>query len=145
MPIAQLYLVTSHYGEDAIAGLLEEASHFYAAALYPEMEVPPVERVRILVTDVAPAHWATGGAIVSKGGVPAPYFSCIAMRGREPATLQAMMEGFTRLVARHLDCDLSLVRGRLIEIEAEHWYIAGTPASAARASEIRARKQGPTP
>lgn len=141
MPVAQIHLVASRYDERAIAGLLEEASHFYAAALYPEMEVPPVERVRIFITDVAPANWATGGAQVSKGGAAAPYFSCIAMKGRKPEVLQAMMQGFTRLVVKHLGCDSALVRGRLIEIEAAHWFIAGEPADRTRAAEIANRAQ----
>ena len=140
MPVTQLYLVTSAYAPEAIAELLTEASHFYAAALYPEMETPPVERVRIFITDVAPDHWATGGRPVSQGGAPAPYFSCIAMKGRTSERIQAMMAGWTDLIVRHLGCDASLVRGRLIEIEPEHWYISGTPASELRAAEIAARK-----
>jgi phenylpyruvate tautomerase PptA (4-oxalocrotonate tautomerase family) len=142
MPVAQLYLVASEYAPEAIAALLNEASHFYAAALYPEMETPPVERVRIFITDVAAPHWATGGEQVSQGGSPAPYFSCIAMKGRPLERIQAMMAGWTDLIVRHLGCDRSLVRGRLIEIEPEHWYIAGTPASQLRAAEIAARQAG---
>ena len=142
MPVAQLYLVASAYPEQAIADLLQEASVFYAAALYPEMERAPVERVRIFVTDVTPAHWATGGVPVSQGGQPAPYFTCIAMKGRTAERIQAMMAGFTDLIVRNLDCDKALVRGRLIEIEPEHWFISGTPASQARAAEVAARQAG---
>jgi phenylpyruvate tautomerase PptA (4-oxalocrotonate tautomerase family) len=139
MPVAQLYLVTSEYGDEALSALLSDVSTFYAAALYPEMEVPPVERVRIFVTDMAPAHHATGGVQVSKGGKAAPYFSCIAMKGRAAERLNAMMAGFTDLIVQHLQCDPALVRGRLIEIEPEHWYISGRPASELRAAEIAAR------
>jgi phenylpyruvate tautomerase PptA (4-oxalocrotonate tautomerase family) len=139
MPVAQLYLVASEYAPETIAALLAEASTFYAAALYPEMATPPVERVRIFVTDVAPEHWATAGKPVSAGGTPAPYFSCIAMKGRPAERLRAMMAGWTELIIRHLACDGAMVRGRLIEIEPEHWYIAGTPASQLRASEIATR------
>lgn len=142
MPVAQLFLVTSAYDEQAVAGLLEAASTFYAAALYPEMEQPPVERVRIFVTDVAPAHWATGGLQISMGGKAAPYFTCIAMKGRPAERINAMMAGFTDLIVQHLGCDKALVRGRLIEIEPEHWFISGTPASQIRAAEIAARKAG---
>jgi phenylpyruvate tautomerase PptA (4-oxalocrotonate tautomerase family) len=142
MPVAQLYLVTSAYSPDAVTALLAEASAFYAAALYPEMAVPPVERVRLFITNMAPDQMAIGGIQVSHGGTPAPYFSCIAMKGRSAETLQAMMAGFTELIIKHLGCDASLVRGRLIEIEPEHWYISGTPASELRAAEIAARKSG---
>lgn len=139
MPVAQLYLVASEYTPEAIAALLAEASSFYAAALYPDMDVPPLERVRIFITDVAPDHWATGGKQVSQGGAPAPYFSCIAMKGRPPERIQAMMAGWTELIVRHLGCESALVRGRLIEIEPDHWFIAGTPASGVRAAEIARR------
>jgi phenylpyruvate tautomerase PptA (4-oxalocrotonate tautomerase family) len=143
MPIAQLYLVPSAYDPEAITALLAEASSFYAAALYPEMETPPVERVRIFITAMAPDACATGGVQISNGGVPAPYFSCIAMKGRPPERIQAMMAGWTDLIVRHLQCDASLVRGRLIEIEPEHWYISGVPASELRAAEIAARTADP--
>ncbi len=142
MPVAQLYLVTSAYEPDAITALLAEASGFYAAALYPEMEVAPVDRVRLFITDMAPDKMAIGGVQVSHGGTPAPYFSCIAMKGRSADTLNAMMAGFTGLIIKHLGCDAALVRGRLIEIEPEHWYISGIPASELRAAEIAARKAG---
>lgn len=139
MPVAQIYLVAQAYPPQAIADLLVEASAFYAAALYPEMENPPIERVRIFINDVAPEHWATGGKAVSQGGHAAPYFSCIAMKGRSADVIQAMMAGFTDLVVRHLGCDKALVRGRLIEIEAAHWFVSGQPASQVRAAEIANR------
>ena len=142
MPVAQLFLVSSEYDPAAIAALLQEASAFYAAALYPEMEHAPVERVRLFVTDIAPQHWATGGVPVSQGGKAAPYFTCIAMKGRTAERINAMMAGFTDLIVRHLGCDPALVRGRLIEIEPEHWFISGTPASQTRAAEIAARQAG---
>lgn len=141
MPVAQIYLVAEAYPPQAIADLLAEASAFYAAALYPEMETPPIERVRIFISDVAPEHWATGGKPVSQGGAAAPYFSCIAMKGRPADRINAMMAGFTDLIVRHLGCPASMVRGRLIEIEPEHWFIAGQPASTIRASEIASRTQ----
>ena len=128
MPVAQLYLVTQLYEPAAISDLLAEASAFYASALYPDMTSPPLERVRIFITDVSPDHWATGGKQISQGGTPAPYFSCIAMKGRSADRLNAMMAGFTDLIVRHLGCPAHMVRGRLIEIEPEHWYIAGQPA-----------------
>ncbi|MFM5906992.1 MAG: 4-oxalocrotonate tautomerase [Novosphingobium sp.] len=142
MPVAQLFLVSSEHDPAAIAALLEEASAYYAAALYPEMERPPIERVRIFVTDIAPQHWATGGMAVSRGGKAAPYFTCIAMKGRPAARINAMMAGFTELIVRHLGCDAAMVRGRLIEIEPEHWFISGQSASQARAAEVAARKSG---
>lgn len=142
MPVLQFHLVTSAYRPEAIAALIENASYFYAGALYPEMEQPPVDRVRAFVSDVSPDHWATGGVQVSRGGVPAPYFTCLSLKGRPADQLKHLMSGLTDLIARHLACEARLVRGQLIEIEPAHWFIAGSPASEARAAEITARVKG---
>lgn len=140
MPVLQFHLVAINHQADAVASLLEASSQFYAAALYPEMERPPVERIRAFVTDVAPEHWATGGKLVCNGAPLAPYFTCIAMKGRPAEQLQKLMRGLCELTAHHLDCPLDMIRGQLIEIEATNWYIGGSPASSARSDEIALRK-----
>lgn len=142
MPVLQFHLVSEAYPEAAVAALLADASQFYASALYPELERPPVERVRAFVNDVAPQLWATGGVPVSQGGVPAPFFTCLSLQGRPADQLQALMAGLTTRIAQHLDCAPTVVRGQLIEIEPQHWFIAGLPASQTRAAEIAARKHG---
>ena len=139
MPVVEFHMVTSCYSDEALTSLLEEASLFYAAVLYPEMERPPIERVRAIVHDVAPRHWATGGKLVRDGGAPAPYFTCLSLKGRRPEQLQHLMSGMTDMLCRHLGCAIDMVRGQVIEIDPEHWYIAGAPASQARSSEIAAR------
>lgn len=142
MPIIQFHLVCSAYPETAIDTLLIEASHAFAAALYPELTPVPVERVRALVCDIAPRRCAVGGKLVSDGAEPAPFFTCLTLVGRPRAQLDAMMEGLTDLVARHLACERKLVRGLIIPVEADDWYIAGVAASAARAAELAQRKAG---
>lgn len=142
MPVLQYHLVASAYDEQALGTLLKDASTFYAASLYPEMDRPPVERVRAIIADIAPGLCATGGVQVSEGGAPAPFFTCLSLKGRPAEQLHAMMSGLSELTARALGCDLKLVRGQLVEIEPEHWYIAGNPASQARAAEISARAGG---
>ena len=139
MPILQFHLVASAYPQAAMARLLEEASLFYAAALYPELSPPPVGRVRTFVNDIAPDLWATGGVPVSRGGAAAPYFTCLSLKGRPPDQLQRLLAGLTEITAHALGIDAALVRGQLIEIEPAHWCIGGTPASQARAGEISAR------
>lgn len=142
MPVMQFHFVASRYPAEAVTALLEQASAFYAAALYPELERPPVERVRAFVSDVAPDLWATGGMTVAQGAAAAPYFTCLSLTGRPPEQHQRMMAGLTELVARHLGCEVAQVRGRLIEIEPGHWFIGGAPASQTRAAEIAARRDG---
>lgn len=142
MPVAQFHLVAKAYPAEAIDALLREASHFYAAALYPEMACPPIERVRASIIDIAPEHWATGGKTILKGGVAAPYFTCLSLKGRPSEQLRSLMTGMTDLIVLHLGCDRAVVRGRLIEVEPDHWFIAGAPAGEARSSEVAARKVG---
>jgi hypothetical protein len=83
MPVARFYLVSAAYPAEALQTLLEAASHFYAAVLYPELAEPPVERVRALVIDVVPDHWLTAGVPVSRGGKPAPFFTCLALKAAD--------------------------------------------------------------
>lgn len=139
MPIVQFHLVAQAYPPEAIEGLLVEASHAFAAALYPEMEVVPIERVRALVHDIAPGHAAVGGRMVSAGAVPAPFFTCLTIAGRPRSQLDAMIQGLTAIVVRHLNCERALVRGMIIPIDPADWYIAGEPASSARKAELARR------
>lgn len=139
MPIAQFYLVEGAYADEAVAALLVEASHFYAATLYPDMPQPPVDRIRILVIEVKPQRWATGGKLIDQGGAPAPYFVCHSLTGRSRVQLDALMAGMTELLCRHLECPLDVVRGRLVTVAPEDWWIAGRPAASARREEVARR------
>jgi phenylpyruvate tautomerase PptA (4-oxalocrotonate tautomerase family) len=142
MPIIQFHLVSSAYPEAAIDTLLVDASHAFAAALYPELTPVPVERVRAIVCDIALRRCAVGGKLVSQGATPAPFFTCLTLVGRPRAQLDAMMQRLTDLTAHHLTCERKLVRGLIIPVDAEDWYIAGEPASAARAAELAQRNAG---
>ncbi|MDE2618932.1 MAG: tautomerase family protein [Sphingomonadales bacterium] len=139
MPIVQFHLVTEAYPAEAISALLVEASHAFAAALYPDMAVVPVERVRALVHAVAPGHAAVGGRMVSAGATPAPFFTCLTIAGRPRSQLDAMIRTLTDLVVEHLGCERALVRGMVIPIDSADWYIAGEPASAVRGTELARR------
>lgn len=139
MPIIQFHLVSSAYPDSAIDTLLVEASHAFAAGLYPELSPVPVERVRAIVCDIAPRRCAVGGRLVSEGATPAPFFTCLTLVGRPRVQLDRMMQHLTDLVAHHLGCERKLVRGLIIPVQADDWYIAGEPASAARAAELAQR------
>jgi phenylpyruvate tautomerase PptA (4-oxalocrotonate tautomerase family) len=141
MPIVQFHLVETAHDAAAVAALLKAASHFYAATLYPDLDPPPLDRVRAFVTETPPHLWATAGKLVSEGGLPAPYFTCLALAGRPAEQLRALMEGMTGLIALHLGVDRSLVRGMLIPIDPDNWFIGGQPASLARKSEVEARER----
>lgn len=139
MPIVQFHLVVERYPQAAIAGLLEEATRFYVATLYPDADPPPLERVRAFVSPVPATLWATGGVLVSAGGKPAPYFTCLSLAGRSSEQLVALTTGFTDLIEKHLECERALIRGMVTEILPDHWSIGGKPASLARATEVASR------
>lgn len=142
MPIVQFHLVEGIYPDTAIEALLVDASHAYVQVLYPTINPPPIERVRAFVTFCGPQYWATAGKLISHGGKPAPYFTCLALSGRPQEQLDALMIAFTDLLERHCQCDRGLVRGQVISIEPQHWSIGGTPASAVRGNETQLRAEG---
>lgn len=141
MPIVQFHLVETAHDADAVATLLEAASYFYAITLYPELDPLPLDRVRAFVSETPPHLWASAGKLVSEGGLPAPYFTCLALAGRPTEQLSRLMEGMTALVVEHLGVDRSLVRGMVIPIDPAHWFIGGQPASLARKAEVEARSR----
>jgi phenylpyruvate tautomerase PptA (4-oxalocrotonate tautomerase family) len=141
MPIVQFYLVETAHDPSAIAALLKAASHFYATTLYPELDPLPLDRVRAFVSATPPHLWASAGMLISEGGLPAPYFTCLALAGRPAEQLRQLMEGMTGLIVEHLAVERTLVRGMLIPIDPDHWFIGGQPASLARKSEVRARER----
>lgn len=139
MPIAQFHLVAGQQDDAAIAALLAEASLFYAQTLYPGADPVPLERVRAFATLHDPHHWATGGRLAAQGGAPAPWFLCLALAGRARAPLERLMRGFTDLVVRHCGCDRAQVRGQLVPVAPQDWWIGGEPAGQVRAAEVAGR------
>lgn len=145
MPIVTFYLVDELYSDGMIAGLLSDASQFYAQTLYPDVSPPPIERVRAFVSSVKPQHWMTGGKLVSGGGLQAPYFTCLALAGRPKDQMEALLSGMTDVIVRHLNCERGAVRGQIIVIDPDHWAIGGQLASAVRSGEIAARAPATKP
>ena len=139
MPIAQIHCVRGAFPDDAISTMLTDLSVFYARALYPEAENPPVERVRIFVSLAEPGHWAAGGRIVGAGDMMAPYFTCLVLTGRTVEQHHSLIAGFSEIISRALGCDMAAIRGQIIPVEPDNWGIGGRPASVVRAAEIAAR------
>ncbi len=141
MPVLTFHLVASAYPTGALGALLVEASTAFAAALYPELVPVPVERVRAQINAIAPGHFAAGGRLANAGGAAVPYFTCVTLVGRPAAQIEAMMRDLCAITARHLGCGLDAVRGQVIPVEPDHWFIAGEPASRKRGAEIARRAQ----
>lgn len=138
MPIAHFHLVDGAYSTEQRRRLLTEASRCYAEVLDS-----PVERVRTFAVRYAPEDVATGDSLVADGGTPAPYFTAIVLAGRPVEQRQQLAARFTDLIVEILGVSRSLVRGQVVEVNPDNWYIAGTAASANRASEIAARAATP--
>lgn len=139
MPIVTFNLVRGRHSDPAIKSLLVEASETYVDIFYPDIQPRPIERARAFVNLIEPQYWATGGALVSDGGADAPFFTFLALAGRPDEQLHAVIEAFTELCVKHLDCERHTVRGQAITIDPSHWGIAGAPASKTRKSEIEKR------
>ena len=134
MPILEYHLIAGAHRDNDIAELLLASSKLYADEL-----ACPIDRVRVLVTTHAPQHVAVGGYLLSEGGHNAPHFHFLVLQGRSEAQCQALIAGFTDLLARILKVDKQLIRGGCWPIAPEHWGIGGKPASAMRAAEIKSR------
>ncbi|MDZ5460104.1 tautomerase family protein [Azohydromonas lata] len=136
MPILEYHLAEDRYGDEQLERLLVRSSHLYA-----EILESPVERVRVYAHFFKPAHMAVGGRRVAAGAPDAPHFRFLVLEGRPLEQCHRLLEGFTDLVVEILLADRALVRGACWPVPPQHWSIAGTPASVARAAEVAARVQ----
>ncbi len=134
MPVINFHIVEDKYTPGQLECLLLESSKLYAEVLES-----PIERVRAFVTLHKPSLFAVGGKLVSSRQADAPYFSFIVLEGRPVKERQRLLTGFTDLVVDILGASRELVRGGCTPIHPENWCIGGTPASVARATEIRSR------
>lgn len=134
MPILEYRLAEGQYTDEQVSDLL-----LASARLYAEVLKSPVERVRVVALTYKPQHAVVGGHLVSEGGPSAPWFHFLVLEGRPQEECQALIAGFTDLVASTLGVERGLVRGGCWPIPAQHWGIGGVPASVMRAQEIAAR------
>jgi 4-oxalocrotonate tautomerase family enzyme len=131
MPIVQVHLLAGEHAPSQVADLLRALTTRYAEVLDA-----PVERIRAFVTEHPPQHWATGGEV----GVEAPYFTALVLADRPVEQRRRLIGAFTDVIAGVLGVDRRLIRGRIEPVDPDDWGIAGIPASAARRSEIDARR-----
>lgn len=138
MPILEYHLAEGRYGDEQLEQLLVRSSHLYATVLES-----PLERVRVYAHFFKPGHMAVGGRRVAEGAPDAPHFRFLVLEGRPLAQCHRLLEGLTDLMVDILQVDRTLLRGACWPISPQHWSIAGTPASVARAAEIAARARRP--
>ncbi|WP_138846151.1 tautomerase family protein [Rhodococcus pyridinivorans] len=134
MPVAHFHLIDGTFTIDQRRRLLTEASHCYAQVLDS-----PLDRVRTFVVPHTPDDAATAGVLISGGGDPAPYFTAIVLAGRSLEQRQRLASRFTDLLVDILEVPRSVVRGQIVEVDPNNWFIGGVAAAAMRAEEIAAR------
>lgn len=135
-------IVTFHLA-DSIDAELTEQLLARACTLYCEVLRAPADRVRAFIVTYPAAHAAVAGIPLSRGGAPAPYFEFFVLTGRPMEERQRLASGFTDLLVELTGSPRAQVRGGCRQIAPEDWFIAGSPASAIRADEIRARTPEP--
>lgn len=132
MPIVHFHLVEGTATREREAELLRRAS-----ALYAEVLESPIERVRAFIHTFPPTRAAVGGVLVADGGSAAPFFEFLVLEGRPLEQRQALLTGFTDLIAEILDVEKSLIRGRCKRVMGEEWSIGGRIAAELRADHIQ--------
>lgn len=136
MPILTINLQRDTYDQAQLDRLLIGASALYASALDS-----PVERVRVFLNFFDAGAMAVGGKLVSQGGLQAPFFEAILLRGRPAEQKERLMQGVTDLIEDVLRVERRHIRGVCWSVPPEDWCIAGTPASVKRSQEIEARQK----
>lgn len=134
MPILEYHLADGEYSEEQCERLIIESSKLYAEVLKS-----PIDRVRVFIHLHKRFCVATYGIPMSKGGVSAPYFHFLVLRGRSLDERHRLLGGFTDLVVQILGAERGLIRGGCWPIPPEDWSIGGSPASELRAAEVSAR------
>ena len=137
MPVVVYHLVQGQQSVDDVGALLLRST-----ALFADVLDSPMDRVRAFAQEYAPTHAAVGDTLVSQGAVDAPFFEFYLLAGRPQEHADRLLAGFTDLLVEVIGADRSRVRGTVTRVAPEAWSIAGVPAAALRADEIRARENG---
>lgn len=134
MPIVEYRLVAGQHGDEAVADLLRKS-----CALLSEVLEAPMERVRAVAHELAPARFCVGDRTVAEGADEAPYFSFFLLDGRTEEQRARLLAGFTDLIVECLGTPRDLIRGGIWIVDPSDWAIAGVPAASARRDEVAAR------
>lgn len=135
MPITVVHIQYERYKKEQIEGFLNECCAFVAEALES-----PIDRIRIFANNIPAGYVSIGGKLASNSEKSAPFYETYLLEGRPARQREAVLKGIADLLAKHLNEDISSVRGICHMVPPEHWAIAGIPASGVRADEIAERR-----
>lgn len=133
MPVLHIHVMQGQHPATTLRTLARQCSAFFAETL-----ACPESRVRVLVQEHAPALCMIGGE-PADSAAPAPFFQFFVLSGRSQDSRQALLAGFTHLLADTLAVDAARVRGAALSVPPADWCIGGQAASTVRQQEIQAR------
>lgn len=133
MPVLQIHVMHGQHPTPALQTLARQCS-----ALFADTLGCPQARIRVLLHTHLPELCLVGGEPANQTP-PAPFFSFYLLEGRPQACRDALLAGFTRLLADTLQVDAARVRGAALSVPPADWSIGGQAASAVRQQEILAR------
>lgn len=134
MPVLQIHVMHGQHPTPALQALARQCS-----ALFADTLGCPQARIRVLLHTHLPELCLVGGEPADQTP-PAPFFSFYLLEGRPQACRDALLAGFTRLLADTLQVDAARVRGAALSVPPADWSIGGQAASAVRQQEIPARQ-----
>lgn len=134
MPVLQIHVMHGQHPTPALQTLARQCS-----ALFADTLGCPQARIRVLLHTHLPELCLVGGEPANQTP-PAPFFSFYLLEGRPQACRDALLAGFTRLLADTLQVDAARVRGAALSVPPADWSIGGQAASAVRQQEIPARQ-----
>lgn len=134
MPVLQIHVMHGQHPTPALQTLARQCS-----ALFADTLGCPQARIRVLLHTHLPELCLVGGEPADQTP-PAPFFSFYLLEGRPQACRDALLAGFTRLLADTLQVDAARVRGAALSVPPADWSIGGQAASAVRQQEIPARQ-----
>lgn len=134
MPVLQIHVMHGQHPTPALQTLARQCS-----ALFADTLGCPQARIRVLLHTHLPELCLVGGEPADQTP-PAPFFSFYLLEGRPQACRDALLAGFTRLLADTLQVDAARVRGAALSVPPADWSIGGQAASAVRQQEILARQ-----
>lgn len=134
MPVLQIHVMHGQHPTPALQALARQCS-----ALFADTLGCPQARIRVLLHTHLPELCLVGGEPADQTP-PAPFFSFYVLEGRSQACREALLAGFTRLLADTLQVDAARVRGVAVSAPPADWSIGGQPASTVRQQEIAARQ-----
>ncbi len=135
MPVVHFYVPDAVCSDAVSEEIVSTASRILSGALNA-----PIDRVRAYLNRYPDVGVCAGGAVLGKGGVPAPFYRFYVLADRSAEQVAELHRSFTALLSETLGVDSSIVRGVCLRVQPDDWAIGGHPASHIRRAELDTRR-----